>query len=244
MSVTITNVNESDERTCENCGSTFVGGNAKRQYCSDSCRTANHRKTQKQTILQQEEIMQKQNDTINALKDAPTRRTESVKVINPEWDLAQRVHNSQVQRCSKLEKQLEDIQKKAEKMTSGKLGAWSGAILFMFPVLVCVLQCVEDRKQNSVKASFLVVTFFFLIAASIFGFIVGRQINRFAIGLSSSVNAVLAEMSSQSNQLKEQLSIEQRRLEQLQNNMDQVRHYETQTITSVDEVSIPQHSVV
>lgn len=140
MEVSKSTISQQIPRTCVYCGSIFEFGNAKRRHCSDTCKSAYNREKKAQRSRQNEEMIKLQTTEIKELIEAPVRRTESIRVVNPAWQVAKQIYSTQRVYCDDLESQLAALQVAAREMKKGSRGAYIGAIagialvLFLPPV--------------------------------------------------------------------------------------------------------------
>ena len=238
MKPTINNTQLKQERVCLNCGSGYDSGNAKRQYCSDSCRVAYFRKNQSQTIREQEQTVQHQMATIQELTDAPIRRTESVRVVNPSWQLARQAYDAQEVRCDRTKKMLTTNSDEAHKLTSGRAGAQVGACAGFAFVLVLMSIRYDNRQNKSLGIAFPVTSAVFLIAMTFIGYWIGKYVHHNIIADNGNINMKLVQLTNEYELLETQLETETNCLDGLGRKLSQLSQYESQTITSTDEIRV------
>ena len=135
MEATIINDSRKTQRNCQNCGKEITEGNAKRVFCSNSCRSVNHENVKKREDLLQAQTLEEQRATIGRLTDAPVQRKEAVRVVNPEWQLANQGYSAQKELCSSLTSQLTARQSEIQDARSGSRGAYYGAAVAVALVL-------------------------------------------------------------------------------------------------------------
>ena len=238
MKPTNLNARKLPKRQCVHCGVSYEDGNAKKQFCSVNCRVAHHRQMQSLTIQQQSQTVDEQIALIDELTSAPIRRTESVRIVNPAWTLANQAYLSQQARCSYLERQLSSIEQKAQALQAGKMGSYIGLAIGTAMAITWLANRHDDRKVTPLGTAAIVSFAIRLIAYSLVGYCVGRAIHRSVVVHQPQTIDLLEDLASQSAELKIKLHAEQSQAEKLRQKLDQLARYEKETVTSLDEVRV------
>lgn len=239
MEISKSTISQQLPRTCVHCGSIFEFGNAKRRHCSDTCKSAYNREKKAQRSRQNEETIKLQTTEIKELIEAPVRRTESIRVVNPAWQVAKQIYSTQKMFCNDLESQLAALQATAREMKKGSWGAYLGALVGIAIVLFFAATRYDSRHKKPLGTTFVVSLLFGLIGMGIVGFWIGQKWHSDLLVHDGQVNMDSDSIAEQCAELIEQLNTGRKYLCQLRQQLDQLPQFEGQTVSSVEEIRIP-----
>ena len=240
MEATIFNDSQKSGRACLNCGLLITSGNSKRVYCKDSCRVSHHRKAQTQTIRFQGQKMKEQKTTIDKLSDAPTQRKEAVRVVNPEWQLANQVYAIQKELCDSLNNQLSSLKVEIHHRKSGNRGAYYGSAMAIALVL-CLVANRYDEHKKSLNLSFVITSLSLLIGMGIMGYWVGKGIHTQLIAYNEGDDVEWTNIEQKRGELEGVLLAEQHELGKLQKELSRLNQFSSEMITTVENMRIVPH---
>lgn len=238
MEATILNKSKQYERTCPNCHANFMANNAKRKYCSDSCRVAYYRAGQAQTMTEQQETLQQQVMELNELKAAPVTRTEAVRVVNPDWLRAQQVYEVQQEQCNRLKAELAMLGQDEQDLLGSNQGASIGMAAGVVGVLIWMAYCYDNRRQQPLGMVFVVVSFVLLVTMGTVGYWLGQGVHQRLVTNDEQAASQLATLTKRRDELSTQLKFESTKLEQLRLSRGDVPQYLSVTETRVDEIRV------
>lgn len=226
------------ERPCLQCGSLFKAQTSKRKYCSDNCRIAHHRSEQSETVLQQQKVVQQQRVELQELKAAPVTRTQSVREVNPVWQLAQQEYQAQQTYCHDLKQQLWSLQQEISEQTKSGRGAFLGAGAGIACVLIWMAVRYDDRQRKPLAATFAVISIVLLIALGVTGFWIGQRVDGKILNNDEQASNKLSELTNLYNFLNQRFTVDREKLEALRIAVNKVSQYDRETVTRVDEVRL------
>ena len=228
------------ERTCSVCGSVFTASNAKHTYCSNNCRKANHLQQKEQQDRQREESVRRQEQQvaqqtteIDQLKAAA--RSQTVREVNPAWQLAQQSWEHQDEHCRELTRKLEK-EKQAEKWQRAQpqRGAFIGAGVGICLVIKWMSIQIDERKGQDLGLSFLTNLLFGMVVLGYLGYRLGKEVDDWFLSEErrQALDDELAEIVKRRLSLQKELDEALLLREALRLAASQVLHYLSETVIS------------
>ena len=228
------------ERTCSACGSVFTPSNAKHTYCSNKCRKANHLQHKEQQDRQRGELIRQQGQQvaqqtveIDQLKAAT--HSQTVREVNPAWQLAQQSWEHQDEHCQELTRELEK-EKQAEKRQRARprRGGFIGAGLGISLVIIWMSKQIDGRKGHDLGLSFVTTSLLSMFVLGYLGYTLGKAAHDRFLSEESrqALEAELAEIVERKMSLQKQLDEALPLREALRLAASQVLHYLSETVIS------------
>ena len=231
--------NSDQQRKCAHCDNTFEPSTKTHRYCSVNCRVAHLRQQRSTTAKEQEQVVQDQADEISDLKAAPVTRTESVRIINLDWQLAKQAREEQADVCEDKEERIAILQQEVNRLINPVGGGYKGVGIGVGFVAILASRRFDDRENNPLGTSFWVIAVFALIVMGVVGFWVGRFIEVSVVaGDKQGSEGLTKELTDKSNSLRvlrAELEVDMAKLEELKKTLSQVPKYHMETETTIDE---------
>jgi hypothetical protein len=191
-----------------------------------------------QTIRLQDQQVKEQMATIGKLTDAPVQRTESIWVVNPEWQLVNQAYNAQKGTCNGLDNQLASLLSEIQRIKGGERGAYYGAAIAIALVLSLAATRYDTRKRNPLGATFAISSLSLLIGMGIVGYWIGKNVHNQLIASDKNLSAELAHLEQRRSELELKIADEQEKLDKRQRELLKLNQYNSETVTTVEEARV------
>lgn len=142
------------DRACSTCNTLFRSTRADHVSCSDNCRAIKKRHKDKHASAQQDDTIEQLQRTIEqqdaqqlAQQAARQSRTESVRQINPAWQVAQQACDYHQTRCDTLRDELGYIEQRIQEIESPGFTAYQWATVSVITGLIGLLLWHDHRRK-------------------------------------------------------------------------------------------------
>ena len=226
-------ISANETRKCAICGTEFIPYQDKNRFCSDKCRVQNSR------LKKKAEIEQTSSELVE-LKAKPSQMVETTKIVSPEWRKLQNQLSVHQQRETKLvaekEKKLKEIHAITEGNKMGILGVVLGASAAGYFAGSKLFK--NQHKNAAISTASVVVAILAMIGAGTLGLILGSAFGKKINRTDQATLKKLEKMNNALELLETKILEEQIHVIDIEEEMEKVKQYESETIKITRTVGI------